>query len=107
MGQNLVEKLIASHLVSGEMTAGKEVSIRIDQTLTQDALGTMAYLQFEAMGVKKVKTKSSVSYVDHLTLQEGFENADDHKYRRPLPTNTASCSQSRATVSAISSILKE
>jgi len=66
------------------MIPGNEISIRIDQTLTQDALGTMAYLQFEAMGVKRVKTKLSVSYVDHLTLQEGFENADDHKYLKTL-----------------------
>ncbi|MEW6671350.1 MAG: aconitate hydratase [Thermodesulfobacteriota bacterium] len=84
MGRNLIEKLIASHLVSGEMQPGSEISIRIDQTLTQDALGTMAYLQFEAMGVAEVKTKLSVSYVDHLTLQEGFENADDHKYLRTV-----------------------
>jgi aconitate hydratase len=79
MGKNLFEKIIASHLVSGTMTPGSEVGIRIDQTLTQDALGTMAYLQFEAMGVSKVKTQS-VSYVDHNTLQDGFENADDHRY---------------------------
>lgn len=84
MGMNLLEKLIASHLVSGEMKPGSEISIKIDQTLTQDALGTMAYLQFESMGVAKVKTKLSVSYVDHLTLQEGFENADDHKYLRTV-----------------------
>lgn len=84
MDRNIVEKLIASHLVSGEMKKGSEISIRIDQTLTQDALGTMAYLQFEAMGVEKVKTKLSVSYVDHLTLQEGFENADDHEYLRTV-----------------------
>ncbi|MFC1798200.1 aconitate hydratase [Thermodesulfobacteriota bacterium] len=84
MSQNLVEKLIAAHLVSGEPKAGNEVSIRIDQTLTQDALGTMAYLQFEAMDVNRVKTKLSVSYVDHLTLQEGFENADDHKYLKTV-----------------------
>ncbi|MBU2703307.1 aconitate hydratase [Sporomusaceae bacterium BoRhaA] len=79
MGKNLFEKIIASHLVSGTMTPGSEVGIRIDQTLTQDALGTMAYLQFEAMGVSTVKTQS-VSYVDHNTLQDGFENADDHRY---------------------------
>lgn len=84
MNRNLTEKLIAEHLVSGEMKAGNEISIRIDQTLTQDALGTMAYLQFEAMGVERVKTKLSVSYVDHLTLQEGFENADDHKYLKTV-----------------------
>ena len=80
MSQNLTEKLITSHLVSGEMIKGHEVSIKIDQTLTQDALGTMTYLEFEAMGVERVKTKLSVSYVDHLMLQEGFENSDDHKY---------------------------
>ena len=84
MKRNLTEKLIAEHLVSGEMKAGNEISIRIDQTLTQDALGTMAYLQFEGMGVERVKTKMSVSYVDHLTLQEGFENADDHKYLKTV-----------------------
>lgn len=84
MRRNLTDKLIASHLVSGEMEAGSEISIRIDQTLTQDALGTMAYLQFEAMGVEKVRTGLSVSYVDHLTLQQGFENADDHKYLRSV-----------------------
>jgi aconitate hydratase len=80
MSQNLTEKLIASHLVSGGMVSGNEISIKIDQTLTQDALGTMAFLEFEAIGVERVKTKLSVSYVDHLTLQEGFENSDDHKY---------------------------
>jgi aconitate hydratase len=80
MGDNLFEKLTKSHRVSGEAKAGAEVGIRIDQTLTQDALGTMAYLQFEAMGIPKVRTKLSVSYADHLTLQEGFENADDHRY---------------------------
>ena len=80
MNQNLTEKLIASHLVSGEMVPGSEISINIDQTLTHDALGTMAFLEFEAIGVQRVKTKLSVSYVDHLTLQEGFENSDDHKY---------------------------
>lgn len=79
MGQNLFEKIISAHLLSGTMEPGSEVGIRIDQTLTQDALGTMAYLQFEAMGVPVVTTKS-VSYVDHNTLQDGFENADDHRY---------------------------
>jgi aconitate hydratase len=80
MGFNLLEKLIGDHLVSGEMSIGSEVSISIDQTLTQDPLGTMAYLQFEAMGIPKVKTRLSVSYVDHCMLQEGFENSDDHRY---------------------------
>ena len=84
MDRNLTEKLIASHLVSGEMVRGSEISIKIDQTLTQDALGTMAYLEFEAMGVERVQTKLSVSYVDHLMLQEGFENSDDHKYLRTV-----------------------
>ncbi|MCR4434658.1 MAG: aconitate hydratase [Clostridiales bacterium] len=80
MGQNLVQKIIKEHLISGEMTAGKEISIRIDQTLTQDSTGTMAYLQFEAIGIPRVRTKKSVAYIDHNTLQTGFENADDHKY---------------------------
>ncbi len=80
MGLNITEKLIKNHLVSGEMTAGKEISIKIDQTLTQDSTGTMAYLQFEAIGIPRVKTEKSVAYIDHNTLQTGFENADDHKY---------------------------
>jgi len=80
MGLNLVQKIIKEHLISGEMIPGKEISIRIDQTLTQDSTGTMAYLQFEAMGIPRVKTKKSVAYIDHNTLQAGFENADDHKY---------------------------
>ncbi|HWR30097.1 MAG TPA: aconitate hydratase [Negativicutes bacterium] len=79
MGKNLMEKIIASHIVSGEMTPGNEIEIRVDQTLTQDVLGTMAYLQYEALGGGKVKT-NSVSYIDHNTLQDGFENADDHRY---------------------------
>ena len=80
MGSNLLEKLVRTHLVSGEMSIGSEISISIDQTLTEDPLGTMAYLQFEAMGIPKVKTRLSVSYVDHCMLQEGFENSDDHRY---------------------------
>ena len=76
----LTEKILHEHLVTGEMKKGAPIGIRIDQTLTQDATGTMAYLQFEAMGVDQVKTELSVSYVDHNTLQSGFENADDHKY---------------------------
>ncbi len=80
MGFNLAQKIIKEHLVSGEMTAGTEISIKIDQTLTQDSTGTMAYLQFEAIGIPRVKTKKSVAYIDHNTLQAGFENADDHKY---------------------------
>lgn len=80
MGMNLVEKLVSTHRVSGEMRAGAEISIAVDQTLTQDPLGTMAYLQFEAMGVPTAMTKLSVSYVDHCMLQEGFEHSDDHRY---------------------------
>ncbi|MCL6518743.1 MAG: aconitate hydratase [Armatimonadetes bacterium] len=81
---NVAQKIISSHLVSGEMTPGNEIALRIDQTLTQDATGTMAYLQFEAMGVPRVKTKLSVSYVDHNTLQTGFENADDHRFLQTI-----------------------
>lgn len=77
---NIAEKIIGAHLVSGKMVPGEEISIRIDQTLTQDSTGTMAYLQFEAMGVDRVKTRRSLAYIDHNTLQTGFENADDHKY---------------------------
>lgn len=80
MGKNIVQKIFEKHIVEGKWEPGKEISIKIDQTLTQDATGTMAYLQFEAMGVSKVKTELSVSYVDHNTVQIGFENADDHKY---------------------------
>jgi aconitate hydratase len=81
---NVAQKLISSHLVSGEMNAGEEIAISIDQTLTQDATGTMAYLEFEAMGIPKVRTKLSVSYVDHNTLQSGFENADDHRFLKSI-----------------------
>ncbi len=84
MGQNIVQKIISSHLISGKMNAGEEIAMRIDQTLTQDATGTMAYLQFEAMGIPKVKTDLSVSYVDHNTLQTGFENADDHRFLQTI-----------------------
>ena len=80
MGYNLAEKIIKEHLVSGSMVPGQEAALRIDQTLTQDATGTMAYLEFEAMGLDRVKTELSVAYIDHNTLQSGFENADDHRY---------------------------
>lgn len=80
MGYTIAEKIIKAHLVSGEMKVGEEIGLRIDQTLTQDATGTMAYLEFEAMGIPQVKTERSVAYIDHNTLQSGFENADDHKY---------------------------
>ena len=80
MGLSVAQKIIKEHLVKGEMIPGKEIAIRIDQTLTQDSTGTMAYLQFEAMGIDRVKTKRSVAYIDHNTLQTGPENADDHLY---------------------------
>ena len=80
VAKNVATKIIGNHLVEGEIKAGEEIAIRIDQTLTQDTTGTMAYLEFEVLGFPKVKTKRSVAYVDHNTLQAGFENADDHKY---------------------------
>ena len=80
MGQTIAQKIIRQHLVSGEMIPGSDIGLRIDQTLTQDATGTMAYLEFEAMGVPRVKTECSVAYIDHNTLQSGFENADDHQF---------------------------
>lgn len=80
MGLTIAQKIIQAHKLSGEMTPGADVGLRIDQTLTQDATGTMAYLEFEAMGVPRVKTERSVAYIDHNTLQTGFENADDHRY---------------------------
>jgi aconitate hydratase len=81
---NIVEKILAKHCISGELTPGKELAIRIDQTLTQDATGTMAYLQFESMGLDRVKADLAVSYVDHNTIQVGFENADDHAYLKSV-----------------------
>ena len=80
MGLTLTEKIIKAHIIDGEMVKGTEIGLKIDQTLTQDATGTMAYLQFEAMGVDRVKTERSVAYIDHNTLQSGFENADDHRF---------------------------
>ena len=80
MGLTIAQKIIQAHLLSGEMTVGSEVGLKIDQTLTQDATGTMAYLEFEAIGVPRVKTEKSVAYIDHNTLQTGFENADDHRF---------------------------
>ena len=80
MGKTIAQKIIANHLISGSMTPGSEVALRIDQTLTQDATGTMAYLEFETMGIPRVKTELSIAYVDHNTLQCGFENGDDHRY---------------------------
>ena len=84
MSQNLTQKIIAEHLLSGEMVAGREIGLRIDQTLTQDATGTMAYLQWEAIGLDRVRTELSVSYVDHNTVQMGFRNPDDHRYLRSV-----------------------
>ena len=80
MGLTIAQKIIRDHLISGDMTVGSEVALRIDQTLTQDATGTMAYLEFETMGIDRVRTERSVAYIDHNTLQSGFENADDHRY---------------------------
>ena len=80
MGQSIAQKIIAEHLLSGKMKAGTEIGLKIDQTLTQDATGTMAYLEFESMGLKRVRTERSVAYIDHNTLQTGFENPDDHRF---------------------------
>ncbi len=80
MGLTIAQKIIKAHLVSGEMKVGEEIALRIDQTLTQDATGTMAYLEFETIGIDRVRTEKSVAYIDHNTLQSGFENADDHRY---------------------------
>ncbi|MBI9112075.1 aconitate hydratase [Maridesulfovibrio ferrireducens] len=102
MGFNITEKIISSHLINGKMESGSEIGLKIDQTLTQDATGTMAYLQFEAMGIAKVQTELSVSYVDHNTLQMGFRNPDDHQYLRTVaakygvvfsPAGTGICHQ--------------
>ena len=79
MGYNIVEKILKDHIIDGELGEGKEIGIKIDQTLTQDATGTMAYLQFESMGIPRVRTELSVAYVDHNPLQSGFENAHDHR----------------------------
>jgi len=84
MGKSIIQKILEAHLIEGKFEPGKEIAIKIDQTLTQDATGTMAYLQFEAMGMSKVKTELSVSYIDHNTIQVGFENADDHRYLQSI-----------------------
>ena len=80
MGYTIAQKIIKNHLVCGEMTVGSDIGLKIDQTLTQDATGTMAYIEYEAMGIPRVKTDKSVAYIDHNTLQTGFENADDHRF---------------------------
>ncbi len=87
MGDSVIYKILREHLVEGGLVPGSEIGIRIDQTLTQDATGTLAYLQFEAMGIGRVKTEVSVSYIDHNTIQMGFENADDHKYLQTMNAN--------------------
>src|SRR3972149_6111132 len=84
MAMNITQKVIKKHLVSSNMAAGEKIAIKMDQTLTQDATGTMAYLQFEALGVPRVKTKLSVSYVDHNTLQTDFMNMDDHRFLQSI-----------------------
>ncbi|HKI81445.1 MAG TPA: aconitase family protein, partial [Pseudodesulfovibrio sp.] len=102
MGKNITHKIIEKHLVSGNMVPGDEVGLRIDQTLTQDATGTMAWLQYEAIGIGRVRTDLSVSYVDHNTLQMGFRNPDDHRFLRTVaaksgavfsPAGTGICHQ--------------
>ena len=99
-GKSLIYKILESHLVEGRLVAGEDIAITIDQTLTQDALGTMAYLEFESLGLDRVKTVS-VSYVDHNTLQDGFENADDHKYLQDVASNMVFITQKQAMVFAI------
>ena len=101
MGKTIAQKIIAAHLVSGDMTPGSEVALKIDQTLTQDATGTMAYLEFETMGIPRVRTELSVAYVDHNTLQSGFENADDHRYLQTVASKHGVYFPAPATVSAI------
>ena len=91
MGYTLAQKIIKEHLVSGSMETGSEAALKIDQTLTQDATGTMAYLEFETMGVPRVRTELSVAYIDHNTLQSGFENADDHRYIQSVARRTGRC----------------
>ena len=81
---NLVQIILTAHCVEGDLGSGQEIGIRIDQTLTQDATGTMAYLEFEAIGLPEIKTDVSVSYVDHNTIQDGYENADDHAYLQSI-----------------------
>ena len=107
MGMTIGQKLIKSHLVSGDMTVGSEVGLRIDQTLTQDATGTMAYLELEAMGIDQVKTELSVAYIDHNTLQTGFENADDHRFIQSVAKNAEFAFPAPVTAFAIRFTLKD
>lgn len=95
MGYTIAQKIIKNHLLSGNMTVGSEIGLKIDQTLTQDATGTMAYLEFEAMGIDRVKTELSVAYIDHNTLQTGFENADDHRFIQSVAKKRSSFFTSR------------
>lgn len=105
MGLTIAQKIIKDHLVSGDMTVGSEVALRIDQTLTQDATGTMAYLEFESMGISRVRTEKSVAYIDHNTLQSGFENADDHRYIQSVAKKHGLYFSRPVTEFAIKSIL--
>ena len=107
MGLTLTEKILKNHLVDGEFVKGSEIGIRIDQTLTQDATGTMAYLEFEAMGVPRVKTERSVAYIDHNTLQSGFENADDHRFIGSVAKKARNLFSRPETESAIRFTLKD
>ena len=105
MGYTIAQKIIKAHLVSGEMKVGNDIGLKIDQTLTQDATGTMAYIEYEAMGIPRVKTEKSVAYIDHNTLQTGFENADDHRFIQSVckKHGTATASATRFTSSASAS----
>lgn len=104
---NLTQKILSSHLIEGEMVKGQEIAIKIDQTLTQDSTGTMAYLQLEALGIDRVKTELSVAYIDHNTLQQGPENADDHKYIQTVAAKYGIYFQDRAMEFAIRYISKD
>ena len=106
MGLTIAEKIIKEHLVSGYMKCGEEIGLRIDQTLTQDATGTMAYLEFETMGIPSVRTDLSIAYIDHNTLQSGFENADDHRFSQQQQ-NTDYIFQDREMEFAIRFILRD
>lgn len=107
MGYTIAQKIIKEHLVCGEMVVGNDIGLRIDQTLTQDATGTMAYIEYEAMGIPRVKTEKSVAYIDHNTLQTGFENADDHRFIQSVCKKHGIYFQDRATVFATRYTLKD
>ena len=101
MGYTIAQKIIKAHMLSGEMTVGSEVALKIDQTLTQDATGTMAYLEFETMGLDRVKTERSVAYIDHNTLQSGLKTPTTTVTYSRLPKNTAFTSRAPETAFAI------